>query len=85
MAKLVCEICGKSSVVGRSQSHKRGVAGKRWNKRAQSTRRVFKINLQKKTVKLASGETKQMRICGKCIKRIKNFGNVKDFKNVAFV
>lgn len=85
MARAVCEICGKSAVVGRSQQHKRGVAGKRWRKRAQSTRRVFKVNLQKKTVKFASGETSQMRICSKCIKRIRNFGNIKDHKDVAFV
>jgi ribosomal protein L28 len=78
----VCEICGKKSVVGRSQQHRRGVAGKRWRKRAQVTPRVFKPNLQKATLKI-EGETKQMRICAKCLKRIKKFGGVENYSNIA--
>ena len=81
---LVCEICEKKKAVGRSQQHKRGVAGKRWRKRAQSTPRLFKPNLQKKTVVL-KGEKKQMKLCAKCVKRIKKFGSVKDYKNIAVV
>lgn len=80
-----CDICGKKTIVGRSQQHKRGVAGKRWKKRAQATRRVFKPNLQVKTMVLASGEKEKKRLCTKCIKRIKKFGSVKDYKNVTFV
>ena len=79
----MCEICGKKSTIGRSQQHKRGVAGKRWKKRAQETRRVFKPNLQRKTIVMADGERQQMRICTKCLKRIKNFGSVHDLKNVS--
>jgi ribosomal protein L28 len=82
---LVCQICNKKKSIGRSQQHKRGVAGKRWKKRAQSTPRVFKPNLQKKTVSFASGETKQMKLCTKCIKRIKKFGSIKKHRNIAFV
>jgi ribosomal protein L28 len=80
----VCEICGKSTVVGRSQQHKRGVAGRRWKKRAQSTPRLFKPNLQKKTVVIA-GDNKQMFLCAKCIKRIKKFGSIKSYKSIALV
>ena len=80
----VCQICHKSNVVGRSQMHGRGVAGKRWKKRAPVTPRLFRINLQKKTV-LINGVAKQMRLCTKCIKRIKNFGSIKDYKNISFV
>jgi ribosomal protein L28 len=70
--------------MGRSQKHKRGVAGKRWKYRAQVTPRLFKINLQKKTV-LINGESKQMRLCTKCIKRIKKYGKIGDYKNISFV
>ena len=80
---LVCEICSKSKVVGRSQKHKRGVAGKRWKKKAPSTSRTFKPNLQKKTV-IILGEKKKMKLCAKCIKRIKKYGSVKKYKNINF-
>ena len=58
----VCQNCGKSTVVGRSKTHKRGVAGKRWRKRAQATSRTFKPNLQKYQGRL---------LCTKCIKKLK--------------
>ncbi|PIU28546.1 50S ribosomal protein L28 [Candidatus Woesebacteria bacterium CG07_land_8_20_14_0_80_44_9] len=57
-----CENCGKETVVGRSQRHARGVAGKRWKKRAQKTPRTFKPNLQ-----MFQGR----KLCTKCIKRLK--------------
>jgi ribosomal protein L28 len=79
----VCQICHKSNVAGHSKKHKRGVAGKRWKFRAQVTPRLFKINLQKKTV-VVNGEVKQMRLCAKCIKRIRNFGEIGDYKNISF-
>lgn len=78
----VCEICGKKTSVGRSQKHKRGVAGKRWRNRAQATPRVFRPNLQKKTV-IISGKEKKMLLCAKCIKRIRKFKSVKDYSNIA--
>lgn len=77
----VCEICGKGTVVGRSQRHQRGVAGKRWKKRAPSTRRVFKPNLQKATL-IISGKKAQKKICTKCLKRIKKSGAIGDYKNI---
>jgi large subunit ribosomal protein L28 len=66
----VCENCGKKSVAGRSQRHGRGVAGKRWKKRAQSTLRTFRANLQKITV-LEDGKKVQKKLCTKCIKKIR--------------
>ncbi|MFC1600471.1 bL28 family ribosomal protein [Patescibacteria group bacterium] len=84
MATYICEICGKKSSVGSSQRHRRGVAGKRWMKRAPKTRRVFKPNLQRVTLNIA-GEIKKMRICAKCIKRIKKYGSIKDFKKISVV
>lgn len=69
---------------GRSKSHQRGVAGKRWKKRAQVTKRLFKPNLQNVTV-LVNGIARKMRLCTRCIKRIKNYKSVKDYKNIAFV
>jgi ribosomal protein L28 len=77
----ICQICGKKKSVGRSQQHRRGVAGKRWKKRAQSTPRLFVPNLQKATVVVA-GEKKQMLLCAKCIKRIKKYKSIKDFSNI---
>lgn len=81
---LVCEICGKGKVVGRSQQHKRGVAGKRWKKRAPSTPRLFKPNLQVKTL-VVNDEKKKVKLCTKCIKKIKKDGKIKNYSKVAFV
>lgn len=61
----VCENCGKGVVYGRQSSHGRGVAGKRWRKRAQKTLKVFKPNLQK-----VAG----MRLCTSCISKLKKAG-----------
>jgi len=78
----VCEICGKKSSAGRSQQHKRGVAGKRWKKRAQATPRLFMPNLQKVSL-LVGGEKKQMRICAKCLKRVKKYHSIGKYKNIS--
>lgn len=58
----MCDRCGKGMAYGSSQSHRRGVAGKRWSKRAQETKRMFKPNLQK---------FEGMLLCTSCIKRVK--------------
>lgn len=65
-----CDICNKKIVAGRTQRHRRGVAGKRWNNRAQITKRVFKPNLQKFTVTV-NGVKKQLKLCTSCIKKLK--------------
>lgn len=80
----ICDICGKETVAGRSIQHKRGVAGKRWRKRAQRTLRTFAPNLQAKTVKI-NGEVYKMKLCTKCIKRIKKYGKIQDYKNIALI
>ena len=78
----ICNICGKGRVVGRSQRHKRGVAGKRWRKRAQKTTKIFSPNLQKATL-IIDGEDKQMKMCAKCLKRAKKDGKVKTYSKAA--
>jgi ribosomal protein L28 len=77
----VCDICEKKTVFGVSQQHGRGVAGKRWKKRAQATKRTFKPNLQKVSITMG-GETSQMLLCTKCIKRIRNYKSIGDIKNI---
>jgi ribosomal protein L28 len=72
----ICENCLKGTTVGRSKTHKRGVAGKRWKKRAQVTPRTFKPNLQMATV-IVSGEKVSMKLCTKCIKKFKKDGKIK--------
>ena len=79
---LACEICGKTKSVGRSQKHKRGVAGRRWKKAVTATPRLFKPNLQKATV-MFGGRKQQMRLCAKCIKRIKKYGSIGDYSKIA--
>lgn len=71
----VCANCGKHSVVGRSQQHSRGIAGKRWRKRAQATPRIFGANIQKATI-VVNGVEKKMNLCAKCIKRFKKDGKL---------
>jgi len=72
----ICQNCGKGTVHGISQRHKRGVAGRRWKKRAQATKRLFKPNLQKITV-IKSRERVQMLLCTSCIKKFKKEGKIK--------
>lgn len=77
----VCQNCGKRAVVGRSQKHRRGVAGKRWKKRAQATPRTFKVNIQKATV-IIRDRLEKMTLCAKCIKRFKKEGKIVSFKKM---
>lgn len=65
-----CYLCEKKTQMGRSQKHRRGVAGKRWMYRTFLIARVFKANLQKKTIEI-DGQSKQVTLCAKCIKRLK--------------
>ncbi len=65
-----CMNCGKQTVYGRTQTHHRGVAGKRWRKRAHKTSRTFKPNIQKTTI-VMNGEAYQMNLCAKCIKKFR--------------
>jgi large subunit ribosomal protein L28 len=81
---MICDICGKGKVMGSSQHHRRGVAGKRWMSRVTATPRLFVPNLQNKTV-MVNGEKKKMKLCAKCIKRIKKYKAIKNYKNIAVV
>lgn len=79
----VCDNCGKGTVYGRRSMHRRGVAGKRWKKRAQKTARTFKPNLQKIAVMVRGlpagrqGKRTQMKLCTDCIKLFRNRGKIK--------
>ncbi len=63
-------------VYGRQSTHGRGVAGKRWKKRAQKTLKIFKPNLQKIAV-VVNGKKTQMKLCTGCISRFKKEGKIK--------
>lgn len=67
---MECYHCGKTILYGRSHTHHRGVAGGRWKKRAPKTQRVFHPNLQKMEI-LEKGNLKTVKLCAKCIKRVK--------------
>lgn len=77
---FICENCGKTITVGRTQRHGRGVAGKRWSKRAQVTVKVFKPNLQKISL-LVGGKKVQMQLCAKCLKRFKKEGKLQSYSS----
>ncbi len=65
-----CYHCGKGVLYGRSHTHHRGVAGGRWKKRAPKTRRIFQPNLQPTNI-IIEGRTKRVKLCMKCLKRIR--------------
>jgi ribosomal protein L28 len=67
---MECYHCGKTMLYGRSHTHHRGVAGGRWKKRAPKTQRIFHPNLQKIEI-LEKGIIKSVKLCAKCIKRVK--------------
>jgi len=79
---FVCQICNKKPVHGRSQQHRRGVAGRRWQKRAPATPRLFKPNLQRVSLKINS-RVVSMRICAKCLKRIKKYKSIYDYSDIS--
>ncbi len=83
---LACDNCGKTTVYGRQSTHHRGVAGKRWKKRAQSTLRTFKPNLQKIAVFVGDqpagrqGKKTQMKLCTDCITLFRKQGKIKKYQ-----
>lgn len=80
----VCDNCGKGTVYGRQGRHGRGVAGKRWRKRAQVTPRTFKPNLQKIAV-YVSGKRTQMRLCTDCIKLFRSKGKIRSHQLISVI
>ena len=65
-----CDICSKKTHAGRQHTHHTGVAGGQWKKRAQTTMRSFAPNLHMVTLPVG-GVMTRMKICTRCIKRIK--------------
>ncbi len=57
-----CFLCGKGRQYGVSRTHRRGVAGGQWKKKAPKTRKIFKPNLQKFQGKM---------YCIKCLRKVK--------------
>jgi ribosomal protein L28 len=78
----ICDNCGKAIVYGRQSTHGRGVAGKRWKKRAQKTLKIFKPNLQKIAVFVA-GKKVQMKLCTSCISKFRKDGKIKKLQTSA--
>jgi len=68
---MICYHCGKGNIMGRTHTHHRGVAGGRWKKRAPKKQRVFQPNLQVMSIIIAGGKIKRVKLCTKCIKRVK--------------
>lgn len=75
---MICYHCGKGNIMGRTHTHHRGVAGGRWKKRAPKKQRVFQPNLQVMSIIIAGGKIKRVKLCTKCIKRVKK--DVRDGK-----
>ena len=71
-------------VYGRQSTHHRGVAGKRWKKRAQVTLRTFKPNLQKIAV-MVGDKKLTVKLCTNCIKRFKKEGKLAPVKRIRAV
>lgn len=60
-------MCGKSTIAGKNIQHKHSEG---WRYKAPRTNRQFKPNL--KNIELeVDGETKKVRICMKCYKRLR--------------
>ena len=64
---LVCEICGKKTIVGRSGVHQYGGG---WARRAPKTLRIWRPNLQTAKI-LVNGQFRRVKICTSCLKRAK--------------
>jgi large subunit ribosomal protein L28 len=80
MAK--CENCGKGKLGGATSRHSRGVASKKFEKRAHKSKRVLKPNLHRASI-VINGVRKSMLLCTKCLKKLKTqMLNVKSKKDL---
>ena len=62
-----CDVCGKKSVIQKSGAHRYGGG---WAMRAAKKRKVWEPNLH--SVKVTyQGVRKTMRLCTKCLRRVK--------------
>jgi large subunit ribosomal protein L28 len=65
----VCEVCGKGTVAGkRVQHHSKG---SKWRYKAPKTCRVFEPNVAKVKVLNEQGEISTIKVCMKCLKKVK--------------
>lgn len=67
---MICDICGKHGSMGRQHTHKPGVAGGQWKKRAPHTSRHFAPNLHFVTLPI-NGVLTRVKACASCIKRMR--------------
>lgn len=59
-----CEICGKGTTFGRNIRHQHSG---RWQRKAPRTNRVFRANVQEKTLTI-NGQTRRFHICTRCLR-----------------
>jgi ribosomal protein L28 len=72
----VCAICKKGSLIQKSGAHQYGGG---WAMRATKKRAVWQVNLHNVKVKLGNGSARTMRLCTKCLRKVK--GEMQKEKN----
>ena len=72
----VCEICKKGSLIQKSGAHQYGGG---WAMRATKKRAVWQVNLHKAKV-VYRGVHQTMRLCTKCLRRVKSQMQLKAVK-----
>lgn len=70
MSKRVCYLCGKSPMAAVTRKHHRGVASKKFQNRAQATKKVLQVNLHRTTI-IEKGRKKKVLLCTKCLRKAK--------------
>ena len=65
-----CQICGRRGQVGRISRHRRGVASRKFSKRAPKKSRRFGANLQKTTFYI-NGRRITVVVCTRCLKKLR--------------
>lgn len=63
-----CEYCEKGTQAGHNIRHHRGVAGGRWKRKAQKTKKTWTPNLHYVKV-IEGGKIVRRRLCTKCMRR----------------
>lgn len=76
-----CEVCGKKSMIQKSGAHQYGGG---WAMRATKKRVVWMVNLH--SVKVTyNGVRKTMRLCAKCLRKVKGEMKIAESKKVPYV
>jgi ribosomal protein L28 len=73
----VCSICSKGKMAGRHIRHRHSGL---WERKAPAKPRLFMPNIQKRAVSNAEGKHISIKLCTKCLKRIRNFPGWKGFR-----